>query len=45
VPSTGNRYAWAEVTVALAACPATPAIGDLCLVLKGAQRVASLRAQ
>jgi hypothetical protein len=45
VPSTGGRYAWTEVTAGLAACPDAPVAGDLCLVLSGAQRVASLRAR
>jgi beta-glucosidase len=53
VPSTGDRYSWAEVTVRLRqvtelSAPArdavAAAVGDLCLVLDGAQRVASLRA-
>jgi beta-glucosidase len=53
VPSTGDRYCWAEVTVRLRqvtelSAPARDAVaagvGDLCLVLHGAQRVASLRA-
>jgi beta-glucosidase len=52
VPSTGDRYAWAEVTAPLSAVTALSAaaqeavrggVGDLCLVLDGAQRVASLR--
>jgi beta-glucosidase len=53
VPSTGDRYSWAEVTVRLRqvtelSAPARDAVaagvGDLCLILHGAQRVASLRA-
>jgi beta-glucosidase len=49
VPSTGSRYAWAEVTATLARPEETRgaagrgAVADLCLVLDGAQRVASLR--
>lgn len=49
VPSTGDRYVWTEVTAGLTAPAglAAPAaawgVGDLCLVLDGAQRVAWLR--
>jgi beta-glucosidase len=43
VPSTGDRYAWTDVTVPLSPPSAPRATGDLCLVLDGAQRVASLR--
>jgi beta-glucosidase len=49
VPSTGDRYAWTEVTAELTvpAGVTVPAaawgVGDLCLVLDGAQRVAWLR--
>jgi beta-glucosidase len=43
VPSTGGRYAWTEVAAGLVPRPAAAGIGDLCLVLRGAQRVASLR--
>jgi beta-glucosidase len=43
VPSTGDRYAWTEVTARLSAPPAAPTIGDLYLVFDGAQRVAWLR--
>ncbi|HLI42228.1 MAG TPA: fibronectin type III-like domain-contianing protein, partial [Streptosporangiaceae bacterium] len=40
VPSTGGRYTWTEVTAGLA--PAA-GVGDLYLVLRGAQRLASFR--
>jgi len=44
VPSTGDRYAWTEVTAGLSPPSASAAaVGDLCLVLDGPQRVASLR--
>ncbi len=44
VPSTGGRYAWTEVTAQLRPPAEAVAIGDVCLVLDGAQRVAWLRA-
>jgi beta-glucosidase len=48
VPSTGSRYAWAEVTATLARPETRGAAGrggvaDLCLVLEGSQRVAWFR--
>jgi beta-glucosidase len=44
VPSTGGRYAWTEVTAELARPAGAAGVGDLYLVLDGAQRVAWLRA-
>jgi beta-glucosidase len=43
VPSTGGRYAWTEVSAPLAQSGAA-GVGDVVLVLDGAQRVAWLRA-
>jgi beta-glucosidase len=43
VSSTGDRYAWTEVTAPLPLPESPPSAGDLCLVLHGEQRVASLR--
>jgi len=45
VPSTGSRYAWAEVTAALTRPEGADRgpVADLCLVLDGAQRVAWFR--
>jgi beta-glucosidase len=43
IPSTGDRYAWTDVTVPLSPPSPPRACGDLFLVLDGAQRVASLR--
>ena len=42
VTSTGDRYAWTEVTAPLSVPASSPSAGDLCLVLHGEQRVASL---
>lgn len=44
VPATGNRYAPTEVTVGLACADGfAGAVGDLYVVLRGAQRLASFR--